>query len=127
MFNYKDNTRLQPFEISADGGNTWTNQLMSYVEAANEIAMGRVIRRKVMQKCERCGALFYVEYCSNGTYEYLNDVCECESEFYPYFSNEPTISEFMLMCKVAVICRDKIGSIAVDKENRYERKDQNQY
>ena len=99
MFNCKDNTRLQPFEISADGGNTWTNQLMSYVDAANEIAMGRVIRRKVMQQCESCGALFYVKYYSNGTYEYMNDVCECESEFCPYSSNEPTISEFMLMFK----------------------------
>lgn len=99
MFNYKDNTRLQPFEISADGGNTWTNQMISYSDAVNEVAMGHVVKHKVMQECESCGALFYVEHCSNGTYEYMNDVCECESEFHPYFFNEPTLSEFMSMFK----------------------------
>lgn len=97
MFDYKNDTKLYPFEISADGGNTWTRQLMTYLEVVNEFAMGHIIKFKVMQKCENCGALFYVEYYSDGTYEYMNDVCECESEFHPYYSNNPTLSEFMLM------------------------------
>ena len=99
MFNYKDDTKLKTFDISADGGHTWTTQLISYLEAADEVAMGHIVKRAVMQECEACGALFYVKYCSNGTYEYMNDVCECESEFHPHFSNDPTLSEFMSMFK----------------------------
>lgn len=97
MFNYKDNSRAYFFEISADGGNTWTRQCMTYPEAVIEFTMGHIVKFKVMQKCETCGALFYVEYCSDGTYEYMSDVCECESEFHPYYSNRPTLSEFMQM------------------------------
>lgn len=97
MFDYKNDTKLYPLEISADGGNTWTRQLMTYLEAVNEFAMGHIVKFKVMQKCETCGALFYVKYYSDGTYEYMNDVCECESEFHPYYSNNPTLSEFMSM------------------------------
>ncbi len=97
MFNYKNNLRTYPFEISADNGNTWTRQLMTYLEAVNEVSMGHIVKHKVMQRCESCGALFYVEYYSDGKYEYMNDVCECEAEFHPHFSDTPTLMEFMGM------------------------------
>ena len=99
MFTYKNNSKLYPFDISADGGNTWTRQLMTYLDVVSEVAMGHIVKYGVMQKCESCGALFYVTYCSDGTYEYMNDVCDCESEFHPYHSDEPTLSEFMSMFK----------------------------
>ena len=97
MLDYKNSTKLYPFEISADHGNTWTKQLMTYLEAVNEFKIGRIVKFKVMQECEDCGALFYTEYSTDGTYEYMNDVCECDSEFRPHFSNDPTLSEFMSM------------------------------
>lgn len=99
MFNPNNNLRLCIFSISADGGSTWTEQFMTYNEVANEFAMGHIVKHKVMQRCEGCGALFYAEYCSDGTYEYMNDVCDCESEFHPYYSNEPSLSEFMFVFK----------------------------
>lgn len=97
MFDYKNDARLYPFEISADNGNTWTRQLMTYLEAVNEFKIGHIVKFKVMQECEDCGALFYIEYSTNGSYEYMNDACECEAEFHPYNSNEPTLSEFVQM------------------------------
>ena len=97
MLDYKNDAKLYPFEISADNGNTWTRQLMTYLEAVNEFKIGHIVKFKVMQECENCGALFYIEYSTNRSYEYMNDVCECEAEFHPYNSNEPTLSEFVQM------------------------------
>lgn len=100
MHNYKTDKRLYPFEISADGGNTWTRQLMTYLEAVNEFKIGHNVKFRVMQECEGCGALFYVEYFTDGSYEYVYEVCDCEAEFHPYHSaNEPTLSEFVQMFK----------------------------
>ena len=97
MFDYKNDVKLYPFEISADGGNTYTRQLMTYLEAVNEFKVGHIVKFKVMQECEDCGALFYIEYSTDGSYEYMNDACECEAEFHPYYSNEPALSEFVQM------------------------------
>lgn len=99
MIDYKNNQRLRHFEISADGGNTWTYQIMTYQEAANEVIMGRIVKHRVMQKYQSCGALFYVAYRSDGTYEYMNDACDCESEFRTYSPDEPSLSEFMSMLR----------------------------
>lgn len=75
MFDYKNDVKLYPFEISADNGNTWTRQLMTYLEAVNEFKIGHIVKFKVMQECEDCGALFYIEYSTDGSYEYMNDAC----------------------------------------------------
>ena len=80
--------KLKPFEISVDGGKTWTEQLMTYEYARNEYRMGRIVRHRVLQRCTECGALFYTMYDSRGTYEYVNDVCDCEAEFSLYNDNE---------------------------------------
>lgn len=48
----------------------------------------------VEQECESCGKHFQLKYCSDGTYEYLGEVCECEGEFHPV-GNELTISEWL--------------------------------
>lgn len=97
MFDYKNDIKLYPFEISADDGKSQTRQLMTYLEAVSEFKIGHIVKFKVMQKCEGCGALFYIEYSTDGSYEYMNDTCECEAEFHPYNSNEPTLSEFVQM------------------------------
>lgn len=97
MFNYKTDTKLHPFEITADGGKTWTRQLMTYSEAVDEYKMGHLIALKVLQKCENCGAAFFVEYFPSGVYAYMNDVCECEAEYHPYYTHEPTLAEFKNM------------------------------
>lgn len=87
--------KLKPFEISADGGQSWTSQLMTYEEARNEYRMGRIIRHCVLQRCNVCRALFCIMYDSRGTYEYMTDVCDCEAEFSLYDDNEMSLSEFM--------------------------------
>ena len=102
MIDYKNDKRLRPFEISADHGQSWTRQLLTYQDAINEFKMGHTVKLKVMQKCEQCGALFWVEYAANGSYEYMNDACECAAEFHPHFSNEPTLSEFVQMFRSEV-------------------------
>lgn len=97
MFNYKNNPTLHTFEISADGGSTWTTQFMTFIDAVNEVNLGHIVKFKVLHKCANCGALVFVEYDSNGNYEHMSEYCECKSKFYPHFSNEPTLSEFVQM------------------------------
>lgn len=87
--------KLRPFEISADDGRSWTSQLITYEEARNEYRMGRIIRHHVLQRCSGCGALFYITYDSRCTYEYMNDVCDCEDTFFVEDENEMNLSEFM--------------------------------
>ena len=87
--------KLRPFEISADGGQSWTSQLMTYEDARNEYRMGHIVRHRVLQRCTECGALFYIMYDSRGTYEYVNDVCDCEVTFFVEDENEMSVSEFM--------------------------------
>ena len=34
------------------------------------------IYKTVEQICEGCGKHFYLKYCSDGTYEYVGEVCD---------------------------------------------------
>lgn len=52
------------------------------------------IYRVVEQICNCCGKHFYLKYCSDGTYEYIGEICNCEADFNPV-EGEPTISEWM--------------------------------
>lgn len=38
---------------------------------------------RAMQECNCCGKKFWIEYRSDGTYEYLDDACDCEDGFSP--------------------------------------------
>lgn len=48
----------------------------------------------VEQVCEVCGKHFYLRYCSDGSYEYIGDTCDCE-EFFRPIDGEPSISEWL--------------------------------
>lgn len=50
------------------------------------------IYRVVEHICNCCGKHFYLKYCSDGTYEYVGEVCDCEADFHPV-EGEPSISE----------------------------------
>ena len=52
------------------------------------------IYKTVEQECACCGKHFYLKYCSDGTYEYVGEVCDCEDGFYPV-DGEPSISQWM--------------------------------
>ena len=52
------------------------------------------IYKTVEQICESCGKHFYLKYCSDGTYEYIGEVCDCESDFHPV-EGEPSIPEWI--------------------------------
>lgn len=52
------------------------------------------IHKTVEQICESCGKHFYLEYCSDGTYSYVGEVCECGAEFHPV-NGELSISEWI--------------------------------
>ena len=47
-----------------------------------------------MQVCMCCGKIFPVRYLENRNIEYMDEPCECESDFEP-ISGEPSISEWM--------------------------------
>lgn len=47
-----------------------------------------------MQQCCNCGKRFPVEYCSDGTYTFVSDTCNCKSDFEP-IEGEPSISEWL--------------------------------
>lgn len=47
-----------------------------------------------MQACTCCGKIFAVRYLENGNIEYMDEPCECESDFEP-ISGEPSINEWM--------------------------------
>ena len=48
----------------------------------------------VMQVCTCCWKIFLVRYLENRNIEYMDEPCECESDFEP-ISGEPSISEWM--------------------------------
>lgn len=52
------------------------------------------IYKTVEQICEGCGKHFYLKYCSDETYEYVGEVCDCEAGFHPV-EGEPSVSEWM--------------------------------
>lgn len=56
------------------------------------------IYKTVEQVCEECGKHFYLKYCSDGTYEYVGEVCECEAGFQPVV-DELSISEWLKTLK----------------------------
>lgn len=41
------------------------------------------VHKTVEQECHGCGKHFYLRYCSDGTYEYIGEVCDCEADFSP--------------------------------------------
>lgn len=56
------------------------------------------IYKTVEQECDGCGKHFYVRYCSDGTYEYIGEVCTCLASFRPV-NGEPSISEWIEQIK----------------------------
>ena len=52
------------------------------------------IYKTVEQVCEGCGNHFYLKYCSDGTYEYVGEICDCTSTFHPV-EGEPSPSEWI--------------------------------
>jgi hypothetical protein len=48
-----------------------------------------------MQECECCGKKFRIKYLLNGSYEYIDEPCECESDFTPANSSIPSISQWI--------------------------------
>lgn len=52
------------------------------------------IYKTVEQECDGCGKHFYLKYCSDGTYEYIGEVCTCLASFHPV-NGEPSISEWI--------------------------------
>lgn len=52
------------------------------------------IYKTVEQECHGCGKHFYLEYCSDGTYEYVGEVCDCLATFHPV-DGELSFAEWM--------------------------------
>ena len=51
------------------------------------------MKTTVLQQCNCCGKHFRLEYMSNGTYSYLDNTCDCESDFTPI--DGPSINEWL--------------------------------
>lgn len=54
----------------------------------------------VRQQCNECGCEFDLVYWSDGTYTYLDDTCDCESNFSPV-DGQPSLSEWLEQIKKA--------------------------
>lgn len=54
-----------------------------------------MIYKTIMQRCSKCGHEFWVQYCSDGTYNYIDEPCpcECESEFHAV--DGPSMGEWL--------------------------------
>lgn len=52
------------------------------------------IYKTVEQECSSCGKHFHIKYCSDGSYEYIDGVCDCLASFHPV-NGEPSISEWI--------------------------------
>lgn len=50
------------------------------------------------QQCNGCGNIFKVQYLNNGSYNYIDEPCECEDTFSP-LSATPSISEWLNLKK----------------------------
>lgn len=48
----------------------------------------------VTQECCDCGCKFDIMYLQDGTYEYIDDCCDCEYPFFPV-NGQPSISEWL--------------------------------
>ena len=60
--------------------------------------MSKLQFKIVMQECNCCGKRFPIEYCSDGTYSYISNTCNCESSFEP-IEGQPSISEWLQSLK----------------------------
>lgn len=47
----------------------------------------------VKQECQECGKQFRVKYLEDGSYEYIDEACNCESGFHPV-EDEQSISQW---------------------------------
>ena len=52
------------------------------------------VYRTAEQECHSCGKHFYLKYHSDGTYEYVEEVCDCDTDFSPV-EGELSISEWL--------------------------------
>ena len=52
------------------------------------------IYKIVEQECSGCGKHFHLKYCSDGNYEYIDEVCDCLATFHPV-DGEPSFAEWI--------------------------------
>jgi hypothetical protein len=64
-----------------------------FVNGVTERKDNKMKTKIVKQECNECGRQFNVEYSSNGGYNYIENTCDCESDFSPV--DGPSISEWM--------------------------------
>lgn len=96
MFRPYTDTTLRKFDISADGGQTWTTQWMTFSEMKAEFQRYNfAIYYDVLQSCDKCGTLFHLYYNTTDNHTAYWNKCDCEAEFHPYSPDQPTFSEFM--------------------------------
>ena len=53
-----------------------------------------MVYRIAEQECHGCGKHFYLKYYSDGTYEYIGEICDCDIGFSPV-EGELSISEWL--------------------------------
>ena len=53
------------------------------------------------QSCNECGCEFIIRIYENGSYDYLTETCECESDFSPC-NGELSISQTVEMLKTII-------------------------
>lgn len=115
MFRPYTDTTLRKFDISADGGQTWTTQWMTFSEMKAEFQRYNfTIYYDVLQRCDKCGTLFHFYYNTADNHTAYWNKCDCEAEFHPYSPDQPTFAEFMefLTAKTASPTLEDMNSIA---------------
>lgn len=115
MFRPYTDTTLRKFDISADGGESWTTQWMTFSEMKTEFQRYNfLIHYDVLQRCDKCGTLFHLYYNTADNHTAYWNKCGCESDFHPYSPDQPTFAEFMefLTAKTASPSLEDMNSIA---------------
>ena len=82
------------------GSKPWGGGYVEKTWMANrkDIINALKIYKTVEQECDGCGKHFHIRYCSDGTYEYIGEVCDCLASFHPV-NGEPSISEWIEQIK----------------------------
>ena len=77
-----------------DGDDTWTVKLRSNSKDMRTLEEKYGTYKIVEQECSGCGKHFHLKYCSDGNYEYIDEVCDCLATFRPV-DGEPPFSEWI--------------------------------
>lgn len=93
---YKENQNAidTGYDVLCNATEYLADKIAEAICNCNGIEIVEKIYKIVEQECSGCGKHFHLKYCSDGNYEYIDEVCDCLATFHPV-DGEPSFGEWM--------------------------------